>query len=68
MKEELLQGQANITKLGQAADVIASGLAVEGATFVKTKVGELKAVAVSISDAINQKANLLAEMSIARYV
>ncbi|CAH1403532.1 unnamed protein product [Nezara viridula] len=66
LKEELLQGQSNITKLGQAADVIASGLAVEGATFVKTKVGELKAVAVSISNAINQKANLLAEMSIAR--
>ena len=68
LKLELSKGQANIAALGQAADVIASGLTIEGATVVKAKVAELKTSAISISDAINQKANLLAEMSIARFV
>lgn len=52
--------------LSQAADVIASGLTVEGASAVKLKVSELKALAVAVSDAINQRANLLSEISINR--
>lgn len=52
--------------LGQAADVIASGLTVEGATTVKGNVAELKARGIEVSNAINQRANILSEMSIAR--
>lgn len=67
MKTELRKTQTNIVALGQAADVIASGLTLEGANLLKSKVSDLKNATIKSSDAVTRRANLLSELLISRY-
>ena len=50
--------------LAQAADLISSGLTMEGSNLLKAKVASLKSGAVKVSDAVNNRANFLSEILI----
>ncbi|XP_075225316.1 muscle-specific protein 300 kDa isoform X2 [Lycorma delicatula] len=61
MNSQLSTAQTDVGTLGQTADFVIQGLALEGATAVKNKIAELKATSGHLLDAVRQRENQLNE-------
>lgn len=66
MSQDLSTAQADMASLSQTADLISQSIALEGATALKNRIQELKANSGKLSEAIRQRANLLADALAAR--